>query len=146
MGKKAIKPKVLVIEDDLNMRIYLCNLLRGGGFDPLDAQDRTSGLKKARVSKPDLIVLDGMLPDEGSPQIYHQLKSDPALRHIPVVMLATMDQRTFCYYQKCRSLQHAVRVPAPEAYLTKPPEAEEFLEVIGRLADLTAAINSRGSP
>ena len=146
VGAKSNKPRVLVIEDDLNMRIYLCNLLRGGGFDPVDAHDRKIGLKKARSSPPDLIVLDGMMPDETSPEIYYQLKSDPELHHIPVIMLATIDQRTFCYYHRCRSLQHPTRVPDPEAYMTKPPEAEEFLEVVRRLAELSAITNSRGSP
>ncbi len=135
MGAKPIKPKILVIEDDLNMRIYLCNLLRGDGFDPVDAQDRKAGLKKARALKPGLIVLDGMLPDEGSLEIYYRLRSDPELGHIPVVMLATIDRKTFSYYQKCRSLQHSVKVPDPEAFLTLPPEADEFLSVVRRLAE-----------
>ena len=134
MNIKSTKPKVLVIEDDPSMRIYLCNLLRGGGFDPVDAHDQATGLKKARSMKPDLIVLDGMLPAQGSPGIYYRLKSDPRLRHIPVVMLATIDQRTFCYYQKCHSLQSPIKVPDPEAFLTKPPEADELLGVVRRLA------------
>ena len=131
------------------MRIYLCNLLRGGGFDPLDAHDQVTGLKKARALKPDLIVLDGMLPAQGSPEIYYRLKSDPRLRHIPVVMLATIDQRTFCYYQKCHSLQHPIKVPDPEAFLTKPPEADELLGVVRRLAGRSAVTRKtlhRGSP
>jgi len=146
VGAKPLKPKILVIEDDLNMRIYLCNLLRGGGFDPVDAQDRKAGLKKALALKPDLIVLDGMLPDEGSPEIYYRLKSDPDLQHVPVVMLATIDQKTFCYYQKCWSLHHPVKVPDPEAFLTKPPEADEFLGVVRRLAKQPALTGSRETP
>ena len=149
MNIKSTKPKVLVIEDDPSMRIYLCNLLRGGGFEPLDAHDQPTGLKKARSLKPDLIVLDGMLPGQGSPEIYYRLKSDPRLQHIPVVMLATIDQRTFCYYQKCRSLQHPTKVPDPEAFLTKPPEADELLGVVRRLAGRRAATRKnlhRGSP
>jgi two-component system, OmpR family, phosphate regulon response regulator PhoB len=134
VAAKSIKPKVLVIEDDLNMRIYLCNLLRGGGFEAMDAQDQAGGLKKARATHPDLIVLDGMLPDEGSVEIYYRLKSDPKLQHIPVVMLSTIDLRAFCYYRKCRSLQRTEKIPEPEAYLTKPPEADELLAVARRLA------------
>jgi DNA-binding response OmpR family regulator len=146
VGPKPKGAKVLVIEDDLNMRIFLCNLLRADGFDPLEAPDRIAGIKMARAEQPMLIVLDGMLPDEQSSEIYYRLKSDPELQHIPVVMLATMDQRTFCYYQKCQSLQHSLKVPEPEAFLTKPTEAEEFLGAVHRLVKQTPASDQRKAP
>jgi CheY-like chemotaxis protein len=127
------RSKVLVIEDDLNMRIYLCNLLRADGFQPVDTADRTEGLKLARRERPALIVLDGMMPEETSIDIYYRIKSDPDLQDIPVVMLATIDQRTFCYYRKCQRIQHPRKVPDPEAFMTTPPEAEDFLGVVRRL-------------
>lgn len=146
METKPKRTKVLIIEDDFNMRIFLCNLLRTHGFEPLEAPDQTAGLKMARAEQPALIVLDGMLPDEQSGEIYYRLKSDPELQHIPVVMLATMDQRTFCYYQKCQSLQHSLKVPKPEAFLSKPTEAEEFLGAVHRLMEQTPASNQRKAP
>ena len=127
-------PKVLVIEDDPNMGIYLCNVLKADGFHPLKATNRKSGLEKARKERPALIVLDGMLPEEQSIDIYYRLKSDPELLHIPVVMLATIDERTFCYYSKCQRIQHPKKVPDPEAFMTKPPEAEDFLSVVRQLS------------
>lgn len=145
MSRKRQKTKVLVIEDDLNMCIYLCNLLRANGFDPSDARNRVAGIEKVRSEKPALIVLDGMLPDEESIAIYYRLKSDPDLQHIPVVMLASIDRRTFCYYQKCQQLQHPVKVPDPEAFLTKPPEAEEFLTVVKRLVE-SPSVSLRKEP
>jgi CheY-like chemotaxis protein len=128
------KTTVLVIEDDLNMRIFLCNLLRADGFETIDATDRVTGLEKARAKKPALVVLNGMLPEEESIEIYYRLKSDPDLCHIPVVMLATIDQRTFCYYHKCQRLHRPKNVPDPEAFMTTPPEADDFLGVVRRLA------------
>ena len=133
MSPKTSKGRILVIEADLNMRIFLCNLLRADGFDPIDAPDRMDGLQKARTKSPNLIVLDGMLPDEESIEIYYRLKSDPDLQRIPVIVLASIDQRTFCYYRKCQSLQRPVKVPDPEAFITKPAEADEFLGAVQRL-------------
>jgi CheY-like chemotaxis protein len=145
VSRKHKKIKVLVIEDDLNMCIYLCNLLRANGFDPCDAPNQVVGIEKVRSEKPALIVLDGMLPDEESSAIYYRLKSDPELQHIPVVMLASIDQRTFCYYQKCQQLQHPVKVPDPEAFLTKPPEAEEFLTLVQHLVK-SPSVSQRKEP
>ena len=148
MDSSKIKTaKVLVIEDDLNMRIYLSNLLRADGFQPVDAADRMTGLKKAKKEMPALIVLDGMLPEEESIDIYYRLKSDPDMQHIPVIIMATIDQRTFCYYQKCQRIQHPKKVPDPEAFMTKPPEAEDFLGVVRRLAgNAPSDPESKGAP
>jgi hypothetical protein len=60
-------------------------------------------------------------------------------------MLASIDQRTFCYYQKCQQLQHPVKVPDPEAFLTKPPEAEEFLTIVKRLVK-SPSVSQRKAP
>lgn len=128
------KSRILVIDDDLNMRIYLCNLLMADGFEAVDATNRVDGIRKAREKQPAVIVLDGMLPEEQSIEIYYRLKSDPDLQDIPIIMLATIDQRTFCYYQKCQRLNHPGIVSDPEAFLTKPPEADEFLTVVRDLA------------
>lgn len=146
VSRKRKKIKVLVIEDDLNMCIYLCNLLRANGFDPCDAPNRDGGIEKVRSEKPALIVLDGMLPDEESISIYYDLKSDPELQHIPVVMLASINQRTFCYYQKCQQLQHPLKLPDPEAFLTKPPEAEEFLTIVKHLVKSPSGSRQRKAP
>lgn len=146
MSQAAKKYKILVIEDDINMRIYLCNLLRAEGFEPSSAPDREAGIHQARTEHPALIVLDGMLPGEASIDIYYRLKSDPELRRIPVVMLASVDQRTFCYFQKCQRLQHSVKVPDPDAFLTKPPEAEEFLTLVKNLVTPPPAGNQRNAP
>lgn len=146
MSSKPYKTKVLVIEGDLNMRIFLCNLLRADGFDPLDAPDRITGIKIAKTQRPALIVLDGMLPEEESIELYYRLKLDSEMQHIPVVVLASIDQRTFCYYQKCQSLQHSIKVPDPDAFLTKPTEAEEFLDAVHRLIKQQPASNQRKTP
>lgn len=146
MSPGPAKAKVLVIEDDPNMRIFLCNLLRADGFAPLNAQERVEGIETARTRHPDLIVMDGMLPGEASIEIYYRLKSDPELRRIPVIMLASIAQRTFCYYHKCQRLQHPLKVPDPEAFLIKPPEADELLGTVRRLLKRPPALDQRKPP
>jgi CheY-like chemotaxis protein len=137
---RSSRSKVLVIEDDLDMRIFLCNLLRADGFDPLDAADRMAGVQCARTARPDLIVLDGMLPGQESDKIYRLLKSDPELQHIPVMMMASINEHTFCYYQQCQRLKHSLKIPDPEGFFTIPPEAEEFLGAVRRLVKFSRAL------
>jgi len=72
----------------LDMRIFLCNLLGTCGYAPIDAGDRKEGLQKAREEKPDLIILDVMMPKEGGIQMYRDLKQDRDLKQVPVIMLS----------------------------------------------------------
>ena len=84
--------KILIIDDELDMRIFLCNLLGPCGYAPIDAGDRKEGLQKARKEKPDLIILDVMMPKEGGIQLYRDLKQDRDLKQVPVIMLSTIDR------------------------------------------------------
>ena len=90
MGKK--KKKILVIEDDEG----LVNLLRRGldesGFEITLALEADEGLDKAVLSRPDLIILDILLPDKNGFECLRQLKSNPKTRDIPVVILSNLGQ------------------------------------------------------
>lgn len=131
MQPEARPIKVLVVEDELDVRLFLCNLLGSCGYLPIDADSHSRGLEQARSEKPDLIILDAMLPHDSGMQLYQCLKRDEALKDIPVVVLSTLDRKTFCHYQKC---QCGTTVPEPEGYLGKPPEAEDLLKVVKELA------------
>jgi CheY-like chemotaxis protein len=134
--------KVLVVEDELDVRLFLCNLLGSCGYFAIDADSHSQGLEQARSEKPDLIILDAMLPHDAGMQLYRCLKKDEALKDIPVVVLSTLDRKTFCHYHKC---QCGAAVPEPEGYLGKPPEADELLKVLKELiaADAAASITRK---
>ncbi len=130
----AEKKKILIVDDEPNMRIFLTNLLQGDGFDSIDAMDSDEGLRKAREYHPDVIILDAMLPSEAGLRIYHSLKCDAGLKQIPVLMLATVNQKTFTHYRLSQNIQRGCALPEPEAFLQKPPEADELLDIIRRLS------------
>ena len=125
--------KILIIDDELDMRIFLCNLLGTCGYAPIDAGDRKEGLQKAREEKPALIILDVMMPKESGIQMYRDLKQDNDLKEVPVIMLSTIDRRTFLQYQRFRGSRKRWDVPEPGAYLEKPLEAEELLKMVRKL-------------
>jgi two-component system, OmpR family, phosphate regulon response regulator PhoB len=129
----SAKAKILVVDADLDVRIYLCNLLSACGFEVLDAGSREEGLHKARSFKPDLIVLDALLPKEGELQLYHLLRTDKALGKVPVVMLSRLNPNTLSHYHVFRKDRGGPQIPGPDAYLNRPPEAEVLLETVNRL-------------
>ena len=125
--------KILIIDDELDMRIFLCNLLGTCGYAPIDAGDRKEGLQKAKEEKPDLIILDVMMPKEGGIQMYRDLKQDRDLKQVPVIMLSTIDRKTFLKYQKFHPIHKGWDVPDPGAYLEKPLEAQELINTVRML-------------
>lgn len=129
----ATRPKILVIENELDRLIYITNLLKAHGFEPLTADHPAEALSKAHSHKPSLIVLDAMLPVEQTQSIYRQLKSDASLAKVPLVMLSSLTrQGSGRSHQKHYALAIG-KWPAPEAYLPNPPEAEDFIAVVRRL-------------
>jgi len=124
--------KVLVVDDELDMRTFITTLLETNGFKPLTAQDGFQGLEVARKNKPSLIILDVMMPMESGINLYRELRNDPDLKDIPVIMLSALSKKTFFHSQKVLDQYRGEKIPEPTAYIEKPPEPEELLEVIRR--------------
>ncbi len=82
---------VLVVDDEKDTRIYLSTVLREKGYKALVAEDGVEGLNKAREEKPDLIVLDIMMPKKSGISVLHDLKRSKGLKDIPVIILSGVD-------------------------------------------------------
>lgn len=127
------KKTVLIVEDELDMRIFLSTLLETSGYRPIVTRDGTEGLLQAREAGPDLIILDVMMPGEGGVQMYRQLKTDKTLCEIPVIMLSAVAEKTFAHYLNMINARLKDAIPDPDAYIEKPPEAEELLKMAAAL-------------
>ena len=125
-----MRKRVLVVDDELDMRVFAITLLETNGFKPLSAEDGIQGLEMARKEKPSLIILDVMMPRESGVTMYRELKMDPTLKDIPVIMLSALSKKTFLHSQRVLDEYKGEEVPEPAAYIEKPPEPEELLEAI----------------
>ena len=67
------KKKVLVVDDEMNIRLFLKTLLETSGYSPHLAKNAREGLERAWEIKPDLIILDVMMPGEGGLVMYQGL-------------------------------------------------------------------------
>ena len=122
--------KVLVVDDELDMRTFITTLLETNGYKPVSAEDGVQGLEVARAKKPALIILDVMMPKESGINLYRELKSDPDLKEIPVIMLSALSRKTFFHSQRVLDEYKGEKIPEPAAYIEKPPEPDELLEAI----------------
>ena len=124
---------VLVVDDEIGMRLFVSTLLETNGFRPLAARDGREGLKKAQACTPVLAILDIMMPHEGGVWLYRALQADEILRSVPVLMLSGVSESAFRHYLTMLNSQADPPLPPPAAYLEKPPDAELLLATIQAL-------------
>ena len=110
--------KVLVIDDDASARDLMKRFLTREGFQPVTADGGEQGLQMAREDRPDVITLDVMMPKMDGWAVLQELKSDPLLRDIPVIMVTIVDDKNLGY------------TLGADDYMTKPIEREQMSAVL----------------
>jgi response regulator RpfG family c-di-GMP phosphodiesterase len=83
----------LVVDDVPGNLELLCSMLRRLGHEPRPVTSRALAIAAARVSPPDIVFLDIMMPGMDGYAVLHVLKSDPLLQHIPVIIVSALDER-----------------------------------------------------
>jgi DNA-binding response OmpR family regulator len=85
--------KILIIEDDQFLRELISQKLTREGYEVLEAIDGEKGLDAAKTSKPDLILLDLILPGIDGFEVLTEIKKDSNLSIIPIIILSNLGQR-----------------------------------------------------
>jgi DNA-binding response OmpR family regulator len=110
--------KILIIEDELLLAKNLAEKLRDEGYDTLTATNGEEGLEKVRTQRPDLVVLDIMLPGIDGLSLCRMIQRDPDLMHIPIIMLTARGMEV----DKIVGLESGA-----DDYIVKPVALGEFL-------------------
>ncbi|MHC4458894.1 MAG: response regulator [Planctomycetota bacterium] len=130
MGNK----KILVVDDELDMRIFVSTVVETMGLEPIAAKDGVDALEKAKLAQPALIILDVMMPKiEDGIQTYQQFRTDEKLGNIPIIMLSAIAKKTFFHSIRMLNPSKGSQLPEPEAYMEKPPDANELSRLITEL-------------
>jgi two-component system response regulator VicR len=117
--------RVVCIEDEPEMIDLVRLILSRKGFEVIGANGGIEGLEVVREEKPDLILLDLMMPDMDGWEVYQQIKADANLRSIPVVVVTAKAQSI----DKVLGL-HIAKV---DDYITKPFGPQELLDSVEQI-------------
>jgi CheY-like chemotaxis protein len=128
MGKK-----VLVVDDDPGIRLFVVTVLEQHQYQPLEASNGQEGMERIRREKPDLVILDILLPRRSGVRLYRQLKTEADFKEIPVVILSGMPEKAFAKAQEVLNEFDGRMVPKPAAYLEKPVEPDELAGVVASI-------------
>ena len=118
---------ILVVDDEQDVITFLSALLEDNGYAVIAAHDGAEALARARAERPDLITLDITMPSQSGVRAYRDLKADPALARIPVVIVTGIENE----FERFISTRR--QVPPPEGYLSKPVDQERLLTLVRHL-------------
>ena len=118
------KKKILLVEDEKDLVETVTLRLEAAGYEIIPAYDGREGLEKAKREKPDLIILDLMLPKMDGYKACGLLKADTRYNKIPVIMFTARAQE---------SDKKMGQEAGADAYITKPFEPEALLEKVRQL-------------
>ena len=138
--------KILVVDDVPDTRLFISNLLSSHGYNPIMAETRAEGFRKVVAENPAVIIIDMMIPNDGGIQLYRDLKRDPRLHRVPVIMLSTIARKTFFKWHKIRSSVSDLEQSGPDIYLGIPPETEELLLAVKKLSETDPLRRSQRMP
>ena len=116
--------KILIVEDDPKNLKLIRDLLQASGYDTIEATDGKKGIKMAKTKKPDLILMDILMPEMDGYSALGAIKADETTKAIPVLMLTALA------YELNRQLGDRL---GAAGYITKPFDRKELLKTISQL-------------
>ena len=132
--------KILIVDDEPDVIIFLSAVLEESGYETIGAKDGVEGLELLRKESPDLVVLDVMLPRKSGMTMFQELRQDEKTSRIPVVIVTGVsevmgvDFKDFTF--RPADDKTAIQAPGPgkepipDAYIEKPIDPEELVKVI----------------
>lgn len=109
--------KILIVDDDKEIRSYMTDLFTDNGFEVVTADDGKAAFDMVASEKPDLITLDLEMPGEWGPRFYRKLTQHDELKRIPVIVVSGLTANKYA-------------IPKAVASLNKPFDADELLSLV----------------
>lgn len=113
--------KILIADDDIEMLNLLSEILSSVNYKVVKAEDGVKALEEARKELPSLIMLDIHMPNKNGIQTLKEIKSDPLLKNIPVIMLTVEGSPS--------DIQHCM-IYGANTYITKPAKKDDILKTV----------------
>ncbi len=120
-----MRKTILVVDDDREMVELIQLFLNNAGYETLAAFSGESALEQAFQQKPDLILLDIMMPKIDGWEVFRRIKNDPQVGNIPIVFLTARTQNI--------DRMIGLSVMKASGYLTKPFSKKELLDEVERV-------------
>jgi CheY-like chemotaxis protein len=125
-----MKKKILIVDDEPDIVSYLEMLLQDQGYETSSAGNGNEALEAVKRDRPDLVTLDITMPEASGTRFYKEMRTDPELAKIPVIIVTAVTGLGGDKYAYEKFISHRRLIPAPEAFFPKPIEREAFVEAV----------------
>jgi CheY-like chemotaxis protein len=126
--------KIMVIDDEEDVVTFLTTLLEENGYETCWAMDGVEGLEKIKRERPDLICLDLLMPEKTGILLYREIRKDPELKDIPVIMITGFAAPEYPLIDFKRFIS-TKSIPPPEGFMEKPIDQKALLAAIKETLD-----------
>jgi len=113
--------RILIVDDSPSQLLGIKRIVEKLGHEALTAEDGAAGVETAKREKPDLILMDVVMPNLNGFQATRTISKDPETAHIPIVLVTTKDQET----DKVWGMRQGAK-----AYVTKPIKEDELTRTL----------------
>ena len=121
-------PTILIADDEADLLAILHDRFAALDFEVIKARNGVEAVEKIRTSRPDIVILDLMMPELNGFQACRRVKSDPELSGIPVIMLTAKDTEADRFWG---------REVGADLYLTKPADPAQVVHHVQELLSAT---------
>ena len=116
--------KILIVDDDVQIASLLDNILSLGGFETVVINDSSRAMETAESMKPDLCILDLMMPEPNGFELCRMIRSNPNLLNTPIIIITAMDND---------DSKNIARTAGANDYIVKPFDQQELPKRINAL-------------
>lgn len=130
---KVNENTVLLVDDEPDALEFLRDLLEDNDFSVVSASSAEAGFTTAKKHHPDLICLDVLMPERSGMSLYQKLRSDPDLRHVPVLIMSGLSLSRDLAQVEYRRLDDGTVIPEPDGFIEKPVNVARFLALVAEV-------------
>jgi CheY-like chemotaxis protein len=122
--------KIMVIDDEPDIRAYLMAALEDCDYETCTMEDNESTLDAISREKPDLIILDIMMPRRSGVSIYLELRTSLAFKDIPIIVISGISHVKDFMKEGLEQLIEEEAVPTPNGFVEKPIKLPVLMELV----------------
>jgi len=121
---------IMIVDDEPDVLDYLIAVFEDNGYEAVSVASGIDAFESACFSPPDLITLDITMPGQSGLQTYRDMKNEPSLVNVPIVVISATVESAEQFYAMLNGL------PEPEGFFNKPIPVSQVLETVNKILDV----------
>ncbi len=127
------KKKIMIVDDEPDILDYLMAVLEDSGYITCTVKDINNILDSIALEKPDLIILDIMMPDRSGLSIYREIQLTSEFKTIPVILISGLSSKNEFIEELLNGNKDSEQIASPEIFIEKPLQIEKLQKQIASL-------------